>query len=223
LTAESKREKLKGREAASDKKAVELLKKMVTNDLGVWCHNKTSEAGINSPKILAIIDVLKRIPKDESVLIFSSFTACLDLLGDAIDTHIPGFVYLQLDGDVIGLERAELLASFKNNPKIRALLITYKVGSEGLNLIKANHCICIEPWWTPVTPEQAKARCHRTGQTKTVYIHDLLVVDSIEEKMLEICKEKKELEAAYLEGTTRTVKGGGLTKETLGRILGVRS
>ncbi len=36
------------------------------------------------------------------------------------------------------------------------VILTYKVGSEGLNLTEATHCICIEPWWTNAVHNQPK-------------------------------------------------------------------
>ena len=223
LTAESKREKLKGSQAKADKEAVELLKKMTAGGLGAWCHEKGGEAGIYSGKISEIVNTVSKIPKKEKVLIFSMFTSCLDLLADAFEERLPGFQFVQIDGDTKGMERAELLKQFRTNPEIRGLFLTYKVGSEGLNLTEATHCICIEPWWTSAVPNQAKARLWRTGQKNPVFIHNILVQNTIEEKVVAICKEKEEMAASFLDGTAKPLgKKVGLDKHTLGRILGIR-
>jgi SNF2 family DNA or RNA helicase len=223
LTAESKREKLKGKQAQADKEAVELLKKMTSGGVGKWCHEKEGEAGIYSEKISQIVDTISRIPKGEKVLVFSMFTSCLDLLADALKERLPDFQFVQVDGDTKGQERSDLLRQFRTDPDTRGLFLTYKVGSEGLNLTEATHCICIEPWWTSAVPNQAKARLWRTGQTKPVFIHNILVQDSIEEQVVAICKEKEEMAASYLDGTEKPLgKKVGLDKYTLGRILGIR-
>ena len=164
LTAESKREKLTGAKAKADKEAIELLKQMTAGGLGKWCHDKEGEAGIYAAKITEIVNTVSKIPGKEKVLIFSMFTSCLDLIGDAFQARLPGFQYVQIDGDTKGLERVELLNQFRTNPDIRGLFLTYKVGSEGLNLTQATHCICVEPWWTSAVPNQAKARLWRKGQ-----------------------------------------------------------
>jgi len=49
---------------------------------------------------------------------------------------------------------------------VKAMFLSLKVGSEGLNLVMANHVIFLEPWWNPFVHEQAQARVHRTGQKK---------------------------------------------------------
>ena len=221
LTAESKREKLKGAKAKADQEAVELLKNMT--GLGAWCHKKEGEAGIYSGKISEIVDTVARIPKGEKVLIFSMFTSCLDLLADAFKERLPDFEFVQMDGDTKGQERSDILERFRTVPSTRGLMLTYKVGSEGLNLTEATHCICIEPWWTSAVPNQAKARLWRTGQEKPVFIHNILVQNTIEERVVSICKEKEEMAASFLDGTEKPLgKKVGLDKYTLGRILGVR-
>jgi SNF2 family DNA or RNA helicase len=68
---------------------------------------------------------------------------------------------------------------------------------------------------------QAKARLWRTGQTKPVYVHNLIVEGSIEEKIIEICKEKEDMASSFLEGTERKLKNRGLDKYTLGKLLGM--
>ncbi len=92
------------------------------------------------------------------------------------------------------------LINFKNDINTQGLFLTYKVGSEGLNLTEATHCICIEPWWTNAVHNQAKARLWRTGQTKQVYVHNVIIKGSIEEKIVEICKGKDNIGSKLLRG-----------------------
>lgn len=108
--------------------------------------------------------------------------------------------YEQLDGDT--KDRGGVMRHFKTNPDIKVLLITYGVGGEGLNLPEANHVICVEPWWCPSVPDQAKARAWRPGQTRTVYMHDLVVHKTIEDHILAICKSKTEMTASFLSNTS---------------------
>ncbi|CCV02455.1 SNF2 family DNA/RNA helicase [Armadillidium vulgare iridescent virus] len=155
------------------------------------------------------------------VIVFSMFTSCLDLLGDALRTSYPTFKFVQIDGSTTN--RTSLLDKFKIDPAIQGLLLTYKVGSEGLNLTEATHCICVEPWWTNSVHNQAKARCWRTGQTKPVHVHNIIIEGSIEERIVEVCKGKDDMASSYLKGTERTFKAGPkLDKYTLGKMLGMK-
>ena len=222
LTSESKREKGTLAERKKDKEAVDSLNGVYKGTLGEWVHDKWGTAGINSSKMTRIITVLSKIPGSEKVLIFSMFTSVLDLLDDAIKENLPSFGVVQIDGDTKGKEREELLNQFRTKKNIRGLLMTYKVGSEGLNLTEATHVICVEPWWTNAVRNQAISRCHRSGQTKEVTVHDIYIQNSIEERVVEICQEKDKMVDSMLEGTGQKVsQGTGLDKCTLGRILGV--
>ena len=172
---------------------------------------KDSVLGIYCPKILRIIEILKGIPSDDKVCFFTTFTSYSDLLASALDS--TEFKYLQLDGDTSGPDRNSVLDKFRNDSSIKILLLTYRVGGEGLNLVEANHCIFGEPWWTNSVLRQAKARVWRTGQTKPVFVYNIITTDTIEDRILEICKEKDDMTNEYLQSS------GGLTKVMLGRIL----
>lgn len=137
----------------------------------------------------------------------------------------PPIGYEQLDGGT--KDRAETMRRFKSDPNCRVLLITYKVGSEGLNLTEANHVILTESWWCAAVPDQAMARAWRPGQTKPVTMHDLIVNDSIENKVVAICEQKKAMAATYLSNTTTlddavTQSTAQLDMRTLRTILGGR-
>ena len=189
-----------------------------------WHLNKSGEAGLKSSKIAKIIDIINSVTTttcgNSKVIVFSMFTSCLDLLGDAISEKYPEFQFVQVDGDV-KKNRNDLFKQFKTDPKIQGLFMTYKVGSEGLNLTEATHCIFIEPWWTNAVHNQAKARLWRTGQTKPVFVYNVIVKGTIEEQILEICRQKDDMSSSYLNGTKRTLSNNaGLNKRSLGKILG---
>ena len=221
ITKESKREKGLIISITKEKEAIDKLKEIYKGTLGAWVYDKYGTSGINSKKMQQIITTLERIPEPEKVLIFSMFTSVLDLLALAIKEKIPYFEFVQVDGDTKGIQREELLHRFRTDVAIRGCLLTYKVGSEGLNLIEATHVICIEPWWTSTVKRQAEGRSHRLGQTKEIETHDIYVRDSIEDRIIEICKEKEKMEALILEGSEHKINTG-IDKYTLGRMLGLR-
>ena len=235
-TSQSRRDKTKltGKaKATALANDAKIKKRFAGSEMFKWLTDKSSDSGMNSCKIREIVRIISLIPKGEKVLVFSMFTSCLDLLADAIKFYIPSYApdksgksenkLIQVDGDTTGQERSDLIDQFRDDPSTTAMLMSYKVGSEGLTLTEATHCICIEPWWTNAVHNQAKARCWRTGQTKPVYIHNVYVQNTIEERVAEICKSKDEMAATFLEGTEKPLgKSVGLDKYTLGRILGIR-
>lgn len=193
----------------------------LVHEVETYVKNKYGSGGIFSAKMSKLREILQSIPKNEKVLVFSSFVSCLDLLAEVCQEYIPNYDLVQIDGDTKGDERIELIQEFKTNDRIRALFITYKVGSEGLNLIRANHVICVEPWWTPSVHDQAAARAWRFGQMRNVHVHLVYMKDSIEDRILEICQEKREITKMFLDGTKKEISSIGLDKKTMGRILGM--
>lgn len=167
--------------------------------LNMWLKNKNGTSGILSSKIQATIKIINEVPPGEKILIFTSFKKVIDIIALALKTHSPHKKYLTLDGDITGEDRTSTLNEFKHpNSLYDIMLISYKVGSEGLTLIEANHIIHMENWWSPVVQEQAESRVCRIGQTKKVNIWKLLVKDSIEERIEKICDDKRLLRHDFL-------------------------
>jgi len=56
----------------------------------------------------------------------------------------------------------------------------------------------LDPWWNPAVEAQAVDRVHRIGQTQHVFAYRLIARDTVEEKVLELQKTKRDLAAAIL-------------------------
>jgi len=215
MTAASKREhKITDREK-------ELMGQIASNDIiGQWINNAMGGAGIESSKMKEIVKTVGELKEGEKILIFSAFTSCLDLISLALDTKLPNVKYEQIDGDTKGEEREMVLEKFKKTD-VSVLLLSYKVGSEGLNLTEATHCICVEPWWTHAVHNQAVGRAHRVGQKKKVTVHEIIVTETIEERVLGICQNKEAMADEFLSEGASKKKFASLDKATLARILGL--
>ena len=66
-----------------------------------------------------------------------------------------------------------------------------KVGGEGINLTNANHTIFFNRWWNPSNNNQAQDRIHRLGQEKESFTHIPITMNTIEDKISEILRNKK--------------------------------
>lgn len=75
-----------------------------------------------------------------------------------------------------------------------------------MNLTAADYVIHLDPWWNPAVEDQASDRAHRLGQLRPVTIYRLIVQNSIEEKIVELHKTKREMANEILEGSDRTTK-----------------
>ena len=155
-----------------------------------------------SSKLDDLLEMLgEMIAEGRRVLLFSQFTSMLDLIKPALDAAGIGFV--ELRGDTA--DRAAPVRRFEAG-EVPLFLISLKAGGRGLNLTSADTVIHYDPWWNPAVEDQATDRAHRIGQDKRVFVHRLVTLGSIEEKM-ELLKEKKRaLVASVLEAE----RGGAL-------------
>jgi SNF2 family DNA or RNA helicase len=71
-------------------------------------------------------------------------------------------------------------------------LVQYQAGAMGLNLQLANKIVYFSLPLSSELFEQSKKRIHRIGQTKTCFYYYLLTTGTIEHKILEILKQRKD-------------------------------
>lgn len=198
--------------------------------LAVWCLSRRSRAGTRSAKMRAVTRILGQMPAGEKALVFSSFAAALDLAADAVAERLPEMGVVQIDGDTRKADRDAILRAFRAPDGPRVLLMTYKVGAEGINLPEANHCLFLEPWWTSAVQEQAYSRCWRVGQTRPVIVYNIVAAGTAERRVVQVCHEKNVTAAAYMASSaaarraaaTASRRGGEATLDlaTLSRIIG---
>ncbi len=127
------------------------------------------------------------------ILVFSQFTGMLDLVGAELDAL--GLRWLCLTGNTLPDRRGEVVRRFQAR-EAPLLLASLKAGGTGLNLTAADTVVHLDPWWNPAVEAQATARAHRIGQDRPVFVYQLLVEGSIEERMRELQARK----AALAEG-----------------------
>ena len=80
-------------------------------------------------------------------------------------------------------------------------LLSLKAGGVGLNLTAATEVIHLDPWWNPAVEDQASDRAHRIGQDKPVTVYRLVAQGTIEEQILGLHREKREMVSGLLAGT----------------------
>ncbi|KAK0744746.1 SNF2 family N-terminal domain-containing protein [Apiosordaria backusii] len=151
-----------------------------------------------SSKLCAVIDRLKQTEFGSKSLVFSYWTATLDLLERYMEA--AGISYLRIDGRVDSTQRLRILEAFKTT-QVPVLLMTIQTGAVGLNLTAANYVHIVEPQWNPSVEEQAIARAIRMGQTRRVTVVRYMVKSSVEENIVNLQKRKRNLAKFTLDGT----------------------
>jgi len=158
-------------------------------------------AAAGSAKLDALMGLLDECRENgRRVLVFSQFTAMLDLMEPRLAQ--AGLRFVRLDGST--RDRAAPVARFQAG-EADAFLISLKAGGTGLNLTAADTVIHYDPWWNPAVEAQATGRAHRIGQDKPVFVYRLICEGSVEEEIVALQQRKGELAAALLQGSTQSI------------------
>ena len=88
-----------------------------------------------------------------------------------------------------------------------------------MNIQCASVVVICEPQFKPSIENQAISRAYRMGQTRNVLVFRLLAANSIDEKLLNILKEKQEIFNAFADKSVAAEKQAEIDKETFGKII----
>jgi SNF2 family DNA or RNA helicase len=126
---------------------------------------------------------------NHKILIFSQFVKHLSIFRDYLDNQKMNYAYL--DGTT--KDRQGQVDLFQNNEDVKIFLISLKAGGVGLNLTAADFVFILDPWWNPAIEAQAVDRAYRIGQKNTVFTYKFITTNTVEEKILNLQKNKQKL------------------------------
>jgi SNF2 family DNA or RNA helicase len=173
-----------------------------------------SKVGEPSAKVDTLMGQLEQVREEgHKALVFSQFTSLLAIIRDRLDREQVAYAYL--DGRT--RDREARVEEFQNDPNIKLFLISLKAGGLGLNLHAAEYVYLLDPWWNPAVEAQAIDRAHRIGQTRQVFAYRLIARDTVEEKVLELQKSKRDLADAIITADNSLLHN--LTREDLELLL----
>lgn len=157
-----------------------------------------SKVDLPSSKLESFMSLVQNLHDNHHrALVFSQFTTHLALVRERLDKE--GVQYLYLDGSMSARERIRLVEEFQHG-EMPLFLISLKAGGTGLNLTAADYVIHLDPWWNPAIEEQASDRAYRIGQKKPVTIYRIIAAGTIEENILNLHAQKRNMADALLEG-----------------------
>lgn len=145
-----------------------------------------------SVKLEMLMNELRDNVRGSKSLVFSQYLGMLEMVAQQCKKEkIP---YLYFDGSTPLNERAAMVNSFQDEQSdARVFLISLKAGNAGLNLTAAEYVFLMDPWWNNAVEQQAIDRTHRIGQTKNIFAYKLICRNTIEERILELQKKKRQL------------------------------
>ncbi len=147
--------------------------------------------------------VSELLDNKHKALVFSQFVDHLHIIRDYLDSQKISYQYL--DGSTPAKDRKKRVEAFQAGEG-DVFLISLKAGGTGLNLTAADYVIHMDPWWNPAVEDQASDRAHRIGQKRPVTIYRLVAKGTIEEKIVDLHHQKRDLADSLLEGTDMSGK-----------------
>lgn len=127
------------------------------------------------------------------IIVFSFFVNTIE----TIKSYFPDEVFGVISGAIAPAKRQEIIDGFTGMTVGGVLLSQIQAGGTGLNIQAANVVIFCEPQLKPSIEEQAIARAYRMGQNNTVMVHRLLNVNTVDEQILVLLREKRDLFDAF--------------------------
>jgi hypothetical protein len=176
------------------------------------CHPRLAlpDSDLPSAKLEAFGEIVDELLDNRhKALVFSQFVDHLTLIRGYLDTR--GIAYQYLDGSTPEPKRRAAVDAFQAGEG-ELFLISLRAGGAGLNLTAADYVIHMDPWWNPAVEDQASDRAHRIGQQRPVTIYRLIAKNTIEERILKLHANKRDLADGLLTGTE---DGGKLSYEDM--------
>lgn len=154
--------------------------------------------GLGSSKLELFGEVLGELLENHhKALVFSQFVDHLSIIREYLEGK--GISYQYLDGQTPAAERKKRVEAFQLGSG-DVFLISLKAGGVGLNLTAADYVIHMDPWWNPAVEDQASDRAHRIGQHRPVTVYRLVAKNTIEEQIVSLHRQKRDLADSLLEG-----------------------
>ena len=176
-----------------------------------------------SSKLEALVKILGAAHKEPGakVVVFSQWCRFLNIVQTRLERE--GFGMTRIDGSMPAAKRDEALRALNDDPAATVMLASLGVCAVGLNLVAANTVVLCDSWWAPAIEDQAVDRVHRLGQTRPTTVWRLVMGESVEERTLEIQKDKRTLMALAMregpEEKRRREGGRGRTLRDIQRLL----
>ncbi len=157
-----------------------------------------------NPKLDLLMDLVAEVPEDQKLIIFHEYNwsgsrICQEL---AKEKYKHGWLWGGTK------DWTSIKNSFNNDPDYRVLVANSKKGSLGLNLQSASYIFYYESPLSVIDRAESEGRIHRTGQTRKCFIYDVVVKNSVDERILEYQQAGADLFKAIVEDPSRLFRNG---------------
>ena len=146
------------------------------------------ELKLMNTKLNRVVHCVKTNIETQKPIVFCHFKEEMNYLQQKLEEN--QLKVARIDGTVPQSERTKLI---KNHAKYDVLIAQLMTASVGLNLQMFNSIIFTAPHWNPTHERQAVCRAYRIGQTRDVFVHRFVIIDTIEQKIVDKQKLKRDV------------------------------
>jgi SNF2 family DNA or RNA helicase len=166
------------------------------------CSLINNDIEIPNSKLEAFDEIVQELKENNHrALVFSQYVDYLTIVRKRLEQQQISYQYL--DGSTPQKQRKASVKAFQGGEG-DLFLLSLKAGGVGLNLTAADYVIHLDPWWNPAVEDQASDRAHRLGQTRPVTVYRLVMKHSIEEKILKMHRDKRDLAIGLLDDSEKS-------------------
>jgi SNF2 family DNA or RNA helicase len=164
----------------------------IASNPGIIDESYTTEPGKFEPLYSLISDITR---SGEKAIVWTNFNDNCEWLVKKLSS----FGAHPLNGKMPMERRNTVVKWFLENPDVQILVATPGAAKEGLTLTVANHVIFYDRTYSLDDYLQAQDRIHRVSQTRTCYVYNMLMIDSVDE-WVDCLLEEKRLAAQLTQG-----------------------
>ncbi|WP_028951134.1 DEAD/DEAH box helicase [Sulfurihydrogenibium subterraneum] len=162
----------------------------------------------HSPKANRLKEIIKELTDDgEKVIVFSNFIhEGIEKIFKSLLEILPQSSIVLYHGSLNQKEKQEAVKRFMEDKNCMVFLGSITAAGEGLTLTSSSYVIFFDLHWNPAKVWQAEDRVHRIGQTKAVNIYNFITKNTVEEKIIQKLKEKKNMINNLIDDTASEIE-----------------
>ena len=168
--------------------------KQICNHPAQFLQDSSPFSEARSHKLARLNEMVEEALEEmDSMLVFTQFVEVGTELESLIRNKYRCPVYY-LHGGVSRQNRQRMIDNFQDpTTPASVFILSLRAGGTGITLTRANHVFHVDRWWNPAVENQATDRAYRIGQKKSVFVHKMVTLGTLEERIDEMIENKQAL------------------------------
>ena len=147
-------------------------------------------------KINALEEIIDET--DDKIIIWVNYLHNIKQLKEFLAEKYGKDSFVEIYGETKVKDRAKAIDAFQNDSKVKFFLSNPTTGGYGLTLTAAKTVVYFSNNYNLEVRKQSEDRAHRSGQTGTVVIIDIIAENTIDEKIMTALTKKGQIAAKTL-------------------------